>query len=190
MNRQKQKEKIKALLQQKAIDLFRTQGYEKTTVLQITESAGVAKGTFFNYFRTKEDILSSINRQHMRTIEGEFRKCMNHRSSFEQLHTFLTKLAEINEQLGKELIKSVCFFSKQEEQATIQLLVDMIVPLFEKGKTAGELRNDVPTIKLALTFIQLYVGVLHYWCSQPSSPPLIQLMNDAFLIFFTGIKKN
>lgn len=38
-----------------AIDLFLANGYERTTVDDITEAAGVARRTFFRYFRTKED---------------------------------------------------------------------------------------------------------------------------------------
>jgi AcrR family transcriptional regulator len=40
-----------------AVTLFREQGYENTTVDQITRRAGVAKGTFFNYFPTKDAVL-------------------------------------------------------------------------------------------------------------------------------------
>lgn len=40
-----------------ALNLFRQQGYEQTTVDQIVRAAGVAKGTFFNYFPTKDAIL-------------------------------------------------------------------------------------------------------------------------------------
>ena len=40
-----------------ALNLFRAQGYEGTTVDQITRHAGLAKGTFFNYFPTKDAVL-------------------------------------------------------------------------------------------------------------------------------------
>ena len=44
-------------LYEAALALFRTQGYEATTVAQITQRAGLAKGTFFNYFATKDAVL-------------------------------------------------------------------------------------------------------------------------------------
>ncbi|OBH41916.1 TetR/AcrR family transcriptional regulator [Mycobacterium mantenii] len=40
-----------------AIELFATQGYETTTVEQISAAAGVAPRTFFHHFATKDDIL-------------------------------------------------------------------------------------------------------------------------------------
>ena len=38
-------------------DLFRSQGYEATTVEQIAEAAEVSPSTFFRYFPTKEDVV-------------------------------------------------------------------------------------------------------------------------------------
>jgi AcrR family transcriptional regulator len=38
-----------------AIDLFLANGYDRTTVDDIAEAAGVARRTFFRYFHTKED---------------------------------------------------------------------------------------------------------------------------------------
>lgn len=40
-----------------AIELFEANGYEQTTIEQISTAAGVAPRTFFHHFATKEDIL-------------------------------------------------------------------------------------------------------------------------------------
>jgi AcrR family transcriptional regulator len=40
-----------------AMELFSTQGYEETTVDQIAAAAGVARRTFFRYFRSKEEAI-------------------------------------------------------------------------------------------------------------------------------------
>jgi AcrR family transcriptional regulator len=42
-----------------AIDLFSAQGYDATTVTEITERAGVTKSTFFRYFPDKRELLSA-----------------------------------------------------------------------------------------------------------------------------------
>lgn len=40
-----------------ALSLFLENGYERTSVEQITTTVGVAKGTFYHYFATKQDVL-------------------------------------------------------------------------------------------------------------------------------------
>jgi AcrR family transcriptional regulator len=42
-----------------AVDLFTEQGYDKTTVTQIAERAGVTRSTLFRYFPDKRDILAA-----------------------------------------------------------------------------------------------------------------------------------
>ena len=47
-----------------AENLFQTKGYAKTSVDEIVRQAGIAKGTFYHYFKSKEEILEAlINRQ-------------------------------------------------------------------------------------------------------------------------------
>jgi len=46
-----------------ASTLFRTRGYGATSVEEIVNGVGVAKGTFYYYFRTKEDVLTALARR-------------------------------------------------------------------------------------------------------------------------------
>nr|QNO44584.1 HTH-type transcriptional regulator BetI [Methanosarcinales archaeon ANME-2c ERB4]QNO44984.1 HTH-type transcriptional regulator BetI [Methanosarcinales archaeon ANME-2c ERB4]QNO45040.1 HTH-type transcriptional regulator BetI [Methanosarcinales archaeon ANME-2c ERB4] len=43
-----------------AEELFLENGYEGTTVSEIVRNAGVAQGTFYHYFKSKDDVLSAI----------------------------------------------------------------------------------------------------------------------------------
>lgn len=44
----------------KAMPLFARKGYEKTSIRNITSTVGMGKGTFYDYFKDKEDILNEI----------------------------------------------------------------------------------------------------------------------------------
>lgn len=50
----------KAELIDTAEELFRTRGYHQTSVSDIVKNIGVAQGTFYYYFETKEDVLEAI----------------------------------------------------------------------------------------------------------------------------------
>lgn len=45
---------------QAAIELFAAQGYEKTSIAQICETAKVSKGLVFHHFKNKEDLLKEV----------------------------------------------------------------------------------------------------------------------------------
>ena len=44
----------------KAQILFTTKGYSKSTVNDILESVGIAKGTFYHYFKSKEEVMDAL----------------------------------------------------------------------------------------------------------------------------------
>ncbi len=56
-----------------AINLFSKEGYFQTKVSDIVKNAGVAQGTFYIYFKSKEDILLTI----VKTIIDEIYKTIN-----------------------------------------------------------------------------------------------------------------
>ncbi len=45
--------------------LFMQHGYEQTTTKMIAKECGIAEGTIFNYFKSKDDILITIFEHHM-----------------------------------------------------------------------------------------------------------------------------
>jgi len=59
--RERKKEKTRQRLLSVSLELFHEQGYSATTIEDITERADVAKGTFFNYFPSKEALLSELS---------------------------------------------------------------------------------------------------------------------------------
>ena len=61
---------LRQSLYETAIRLFRERGYEATTVLQITETVDTSKGTFFNYFPSKEHVLAAYHDEMTRSILG------------------------------------------------------------------------------------------------------------------------
>ncbi|WP_084309264.1 FAD-dependent oxidoreductase [Alkalihalobacterium bogoriense] len=62
------KETTKQKIVNAAIKLFQEKGFETTTVQEITAKANVAKGTFFNYFPTKDSIMQSLALERIQEI--------------------------------------------------------------------------------------------------------------------------
>jgi len=64
------KPRVRQDLTAAAISLFLAKGYEETTVDEIAETAGVARRTFFRYFRTKEDAVFPDHDDCLRRVEA------------------------------------------------------------------------------------------------------------------------
>src|SRR5579862_8898694 len=54
--RERNKEETKERILAAALKLFKEKGLEGTTTKEISKESGIAEGTLFNYFKTKEDL--------------------------------------------------------------------------------------------------------------------------------------
>jgi AcrR family transcriptional regulator len=54
--RERNKEQTRQRILKAALELFRKKGLERTTTRAIAAKSGIAEGTLFNYFKTKEDL--------------------------------------------------------------------------------------------------------------------------------------
>jgi AcrR family transcriptional regulator len=68
--RERKKLETRQALLEAALALFREKGYRATTVEEITERADVAKGTFFNYFASKEALLDDLSVWHVERLRA------------------------------------------------------------------------------------------------------------------------
>lgn len=60
--RERNRQRTLHALERAAVTLFDRQGYEHTTIDEITEMAGVSQRTFFRYFGSKEEVLLGVRR--------------------------------------------------------------------------------------------------------------------------------
>src|ERR1700751_5204397 len=68
--RERRSAELRERLFRSALALFASKGYAETTVEDITEAADVGKGTFFNYFPSKEHILMSFGEMQLGKLEA------------------------------------------------------------------------------------------------------------------------
>ncbi|HAK74443.1 MAG TPA: TetR/AcrR family transcriptional regulator [Sporomusaceae bacterium] len=75
-----------------ALELFIAVGYEKTMVVDIVKKVGVAKGTFFYYFPTKEAVLEAICTRWAAEMATSYQLKSRHHTAINKLHTFISEL--------------------------------------------------------------------------------------------------
>src|SRR5882672_1312442 len=75
--RERRSAELRERLFRAALSLFAKKGFFETTVEDITEAADVGKGTFFNYFPSKDHILLAFSEMQLARLEivvGEIRQ--------------------------------------------------------------------------------------------------------------------
>src|SRR5262249_9521170 len=82
---------IRERLFRSALELFAVRGFPNTTVEDITEAADVGKGTFFNYFPSKDHILLAFGEMQLAKLEAAITEARNRNISVED---FLRALPE------------------------------------------------------------------------------------------------
>ena len=68
--RQRRSAETRERLFRSALELFGQKGFAETTVEDITEAADVGKGTFFNYFPSKDHILLAFGEMQLSKLES------------------------------------------------------------------------------------------------------------------------
>jgi AcrR family transcriptional regulator len=67
-------EEVRERLYSEGLTAIRARGFEGVAVSDLTRAAGVAKGTFFNHFPTKEHLLSAFLEEIRAELEAEVRE--------------------------------------------------------------------------------------------------------------------
>ncbi len=89
-----------------ALELFARQGFYRTTTKAISRKAGIAEGTLFNYFRTKEDLALYFLERELDAIiqwyehDQRIQKAALPEKLFAVIHRFLDRLAPYEEFIG------------------------------------------------------------------------------------------
>jgi AcrR family transcriptional regulator len=175
-----------------SLDLFAKKGFAETTVEDITNAADVGKGTFFNYFPSKDHILLAFGEMQLgklRQAVDEARKTQQPLPAFlRSLTTRMTAEPARNPDLIRVLL--LAFLSNQEVRKAMMDLQARILALhtemIQLGQERGEIRNDLPPIELAQVFRQVIFGTALIW-SLYGDASLNSRMDAAFEIIWTGL---
>ncbi|WP_445492578.1 TetR/AcrR family transcriptional regulator [Niallia sp. 03133] len=78
----------KQLIMEKALELFAKQGFEATSVQQITEQCGISKGAFYLSFKSKDELILSLIDHFMMQITSDIDYVVKNKKKEELLYEF------------------------------------------------------------------------------------------------------
>ena len=187
MNEQSFKEMVnvaqetKARIRKAAVEIISKEGFFNTRMQDIADEASLAVGTIYNYFSSKDEVLSYI-------FQNEMKRRMEYMSELKKedltikefLIKFLKKhfsLLADNPHLGRVLVREKDF-SRGEKSGEIKehmnSMITMLEKLFEIGVVRGEIK-DINTHLMAVYFFGSMQGIIEYSLTEPE----MQLLEEA-----------
>lgn len=171
--RERHRAEIRQRLYRAALKLFAERGFLETTVEDITEAADVGKGTFFNYFPTKEHILAAFGMERVTAIEQAYEKARFSPTGVLPVLRELTSNLAGQWKESPALLRAIyaahasCAPVRAELLKRVSKGRQVIAQIFALGQARGEVRKDIPATELARLTQLVFMGLTLSWAMNP-----------------------
>lgn len=190
----KQVEDKRTAIMEAALKLFTQRGFHGTSTAQISKEAGVATGTLFNYFPTKEDLINSLYFE----VKGKLSRSMG--KEIESESTFQDKLRRlwsniikwgVNNQEEFLFVGQFCsspYISKFTHEEVVKEFV-FLHKLVNEGIKTGEIQESSPELTISM-FYQGSRVVVNLILNSDLLKDENELIENGFQIIWRGLTKN
>jgi AcrR family transcriptional regulator len=175
-----------------ALQLFAQKGFAETTVEDITEAADVGKGTFFNYFPSKDHVLLAFSDMQLEKLEESVAHFRNTNQPLREFLQGLT-LRMTEEPLRNPGMIRALLLGYLSSDAVREVMTEkqgralaLHTQMVEVAQSRGELRTDIPAVEIAQVFRQTIFGTLLMW-SVTGDATLRERIRSALHMVWSGI---
>ena len=188
---QAERQRTQEALIRSGLELFAGQGFARTTVDQIAMAAGVAKGTFYNYFASKEDLALAA----LVTALGDIRDRM---ADLVALPSFPERLEVLLAELGRwtggqpELVGlwTIENLRRGRAEPASARFGDILAELCADAQRRGEVRADVPADELALQLEGVVLAHIARWYHAGSGAGLHEALARGVALYMEGARRD
>jgi AcrR family transcriptional regulator len=175
-----------------ALHLFAERGFASVTVEDITEAADVGKGTFFNYFESKDHVLGVMAEIQLSKVREAITAASQGKQTIHSvLHCMARRLVEEpgrSPSLARAFISS--FLASEGVRTIIALNLRegrrLIAQIVASGQERGEIEPKLKKEKVAMQFMQTCMGTVLLW-SLDETPALKVRIENSFHHFWRAI---
>lgn len=157
-----------------AIEEFANYSYEKVSITRIVEKAGIAKGSFYQYFENKKDlfmyIIDEIGKAKMESMTSLIEN-IDKMDFFEFLRQLFRKgiefgkskpeLAKVLDRIMNEMPKEIkAEIYKEGEIKSLEMFENLLKTAIEKGQLRSDL--DIRLVSYMITHLSLAISQYHF----------------------------
>jgi TetR/AcrR family fatty acid metabolism transcriptional regulator len=177
-----------------AIKVFAGKGYFNSKVADIAGEAGIADGTVYLYFKSKDEILHSIFDRAMAEFISEGKSEL---AGIAEPKNRLRRIAELHlEKLGADRNMAIVFqvelrgstkFMQEFSAAGFGEYLDIIRTTIEDGQKSGVFRGDMKPVVAAKILYGALDEMVTNWILSKKSYPLAPMAGEVLKVFLGGM---
>ncbi len=199
--KEKQRQEREALILQAAEEVLTEKGYYETSIDEIAARVGIAKGTVYLHFPSKEDLVVAIFERDMQKlvelVETKAASALTTRGKLEAVfqaiygayfssgmgqRMHLPYLVNSSSELRRLFVEKKGCMREQWDQ-----LSALITSLLEEGKAAGELDKSIPTPVMLSAFFSFLSPRNYERLLNENQMPSEEIVNHLRHLYFKGI---
>ena len=181
------KEKTREAILREARRLFAECGFEATGTREIAQAAGIASGTLFNYFQTKEAIVAALAAEALGAVPGAGDAETLEEDLFALVAMGMRKLRAMRKHLPALLETSLSPLAHGRDDGAASLRVAHLEAVGELARKHGF--GELSGVALQLWWAQ-YTGVLVFWANDrsPKQEDTLALLDESVDMFVGWVR--
>jgi AcrR family transcriptional regulator len=174
-------QKTKNAIMDSALKLFNEKGFDSVTIEEITNLAGVSKGSFYTYFSTKSDIIVDEFWKIDEYYAAYAKNLKRYRTAREKLLAFTrAQMRYVRDEVGLANLK-ILYANQTIQPGSDKIItneqrqwVSIVESIMKEGQENGEFRTDMDARRMALLFNRSARAVFLDWCIQDARFDLVK----------------
>jgi len=173
----------------KAVEIFRDKGYEKATIDEITKAVGIAKGTFYNFFSSKSEVLLAWAQERFQSIDLQ-QACAGDETVEKNLYAFtscLVKAIENEGQLFYSFLQEILKVQGDKEHADHFDFISIYGLIINRSRDSAKFCGPQLETKIHVLNSSLFIGLINWFAAGKTSQGLETYLQEIIKICLYGI---
>ena len=177
--------------------LFAEQGYQKTTIVDISKQAGLSEAALYEYFQGKEDLLLTIPdlwvSELLRDLDEQLfgiKGAVNKLRKYLWWYMRRIEQAPLDAKIVYLFLKTNANFMNTEVYSNVKNFYAYLIDIFEEGRKTGEMKTDLNPRVARDIFVGTMDHIIIRWLLKDMSYSLFENLESTFELMIDAFKAN
>ena len=197
MARNNSKELTRDRIINSAKKLFADQGYQKTTIVDISRQAGLSEAALYDYFQGKEDLLLMIPNLWVSELVRDLdEQLFGVKGTVNKLRKYMwwymrrVEQSPLDAKIVYLFLKTNANFLNTEVYSNVKNFYAYLIDIFEEGRKTGEMKADLNPRAARDIFVGTMDHIISRWLLKDMSYSLFENLESTFELMIDAFKAN